>query len=318
MQEFERAVFRQESLDESTNTGTYVFEPLERGFGTTIGNTICQSMLMTLPGTSVIGFLMDGFDPHQLTIDGVLEDVVTLGLNLKEIRFAQNDETPVTTVHIAKKGPAVVTAADIICPETLSPLDPDRVICNLEKGVDFHLNIIVARSTGYESAEDNKINFNLGDDVYPLDATFTPIEKADYLSEPARIGFDKKYDKVHITATTDGSVTPLEAICAAAQECMDYLNVISTVSDLKMEESFMEPQEEAEESKKINTMMIEDLDLSVRSYNCLKRAGIQTVDELTQKTEDEMMHVKNLGKKSLKEVKDKMYQLGLYFKSYEN
>ena len=152
---------------------------------------------------------------------------------------------------------------------------------------------------------------------HPLDVKFTPIEKADYLSEPARIGFDKKYDKVHISVTTDGSITPLDAISEAAGIVIDYLDAILPVADLELEESFLVQEPVEEETTKVNTMMIEDLDLSVRSYNCLKRAGIQTVDELTQKTEDEMMHVKNLGKKSLKEVKDKMYQLGLFFKSYE-
>ena len=146
---------------------------------------------------------------------------------------------------------------------------------------------------------------------------FTPVKSADYLSEPARVGQDAKYDEVHFTVTTNGTITPLQAISRAAAFCVKNLDVLVPLANLKLEESFMVQQPHVEDTKKVNTMMIEDLDLSVRSYNCLKRAGIQTVDELTQKTEDEMMHVKNLGKKSLKEVKDKMFQLGLFFKSYE-
>jgi DNA-directed RNA polymerase subunit alpha len=179
------------------------------------------------------------------------------------------------------------------------------------------MDILVTKSFGYRNAQENREDFKIPADFVALDSVFTPIRKADYTSDPAKIGFDKKYDKVHINVTTNGTITPLQAISDAAKTCINYLEAIIPLADIELEESFMVQEPAVEETTKINMMMIEDLDLSVRSYNCLKRAGIQTVDELTQKTEDEMMHVKNLGKKSLKEVKDKMYQLGLFFKSYE-
>jgi len=316
MQEFERAIFHLESCNDENTSGSYIFEPLERGFGTTIGHTICSAMMSDLPGCRVIGFQVQGTDANALTIDGVSEDTTMMGLNLKSIKLTSEVDGPVT-LHISKQGPALVQSADLICPEGVSVVDPEQIICNLEKGSHLEMDILIAKGTGYKSAEEIKFDYDLPEAYRALDVKFTPIEKADYLSEPARIGFDKKYDKVHISVTTDGSITPLDAISEAAGQVIDYLDAIIPVADLELEESFLVQEPVEEETTKVNTMMIEDLDLSVRSYNCLKRAGIQTVDELTQKTEDEMMHVKNLGKKSLKEVKDKMYQLGLFFKSYE-
>ena len=293
MQEFERASLHKDFVNEENNTGSYIFEPLERGFGITIGNTICRTLLTSVPGTRIVGFKVSGFDGKATMVDGILEDIYRISLNLKAVQL-YNDGEGFQTLHISKKGPATIQAADIICPEAVAVVDPEQVICTLEKGASLEMEIYAV-----------------------IDATFTPIRKADYLSEPARVGLDKKYDKVHINVETDGTITPLQAITMAAKVCMENLDEVLTVSDLELEESFMVQKPQVEDVKKVNTMMIEDLDLSVRSYNCLKRAGIQTVDELTQKTEDEMMHVKNLGKKSLKEVKDKMYQLGLFFKSYE-
>ena len=287
-------------MNEENNTGSYIFEPLERGFGITIGNTICRTLLTSVPGTRIVGFKVSGFDGKATMIEGILEDIYRISLNLKAVQL-YNDGEGFQTLHISKKGPATIQAADIICPEAVEVVDPEQAVTG----------------TGYKSSIENKVSYDFGEDVVVLDATFTPIRKADYLAEPARVGLDKKYDKVHINVETDGTITPLQAITMAAKICMENLDEVLTVSDLELEESFMVQKPQVEDVKKVNTMMIEDLDLSVRSYNCLKRAGIQTVDELTQKTEDEMMHVKNLGKKSLKEVKDKMYQLGLFFKSYE-
>lgn len=316
MQEFERASLHKDFVNEENNTGSYIFEPLERGFGITIGNTICRTLLTSVPGTRIVGFKVSGFDGKATMVDGILEDIYRISLNLKAVQL-YNDGEGFQTLHISKKGPATIQAADIICPEAVEVVDPEQVICTLEKGAGLEMEIYAVTGTGYKSSIENKVSYDFGEDVVVLDATFTPIRKADYLSEPARVGLDKKYDKVHINVETDGSITPLQAITMAAKVCMENLDEVLTVSDLELEESFMVQKPQVEDVKKVNTMMIEDLDLSVRSYNCLKRAGIQTVDELTQKTEDEMMHVKNLGKKSLKEVKDKMYQLGLFFKSYE-
>ena len=316
MQEFERATFHKEVVDEENNTGSYVFEPLERGFGTTVGNTLCKTMISNLPGAAIIGFACDGMDATKTVIDGVLEDVNAIILNLKEVRITSSNEE-VQKLHISKKGPAIIQTADLICPEAVNVVDVNQPICTLEKGANLEMDVYIATSTGYKSSIENQKQFGLDQSIVAMDAMFTPVRKADYLSEPARIGLDAKYDKVHFYVTTNGAITPLQAISKAAEICVKNLDVIVPFAELKLEESFVIQQPYIEDTKKVNTMMIEDLDLSVRSYNCLKRAGIQTVDELTQKTEDEMMHVKNLGKKSLKEVKDKMYQLGLFFKSFE-
>ncbi len=316
MQEFERATFHKESQEDRLDKAVFLFEPLERGFGTTIGNAICRTMRSNLPGTGIVGFQIEGMEPGDTTISGLLEDTTALILNLKALMLTGDvDEAVQLQVH--KKGPAIITAADIICPEEVEVSDPDQIICTLEKGADLNMDLYAARGTGYKSESDNRKNWHLPEDVQAIDTMFTPIRQAEYLSEPARLGQDIKYDKVHITVTTDGAITPLHAISEAAGILMSALDQIVPLADLKLEECFTVQLPQAEENAKPATQMIEDLDLSVRSYNCLKRAGIQTVEELTQKTEDEMMHVKNLGKKSLKEVKDKMTQLGLSFKSYD-
>lgn len=316
MQEFERATFHKESQEDRLDKAVFLFEPLERGFGTTIGNAICRTMRSNLPGTGIVGFQIEGMEPGDTTISGLLEDTTALILNLKALMLTGDvDEAVQLQVH--KKGPAIITAADIICPEEVEVSDPDQIICTLEKGADLNMDLYAARGTGYKSESDNRKNWHLPEDVQAIDTMFTPIRQAEYLSEPARLGQDIKYDKVHINVTTDGAITPLHAISEAAGILMSALDQIVPLADLKLEECFTVQLPQAEENAKPTTQMIEDLDLSVRSYNCLKRAGIQTVEELTQKTEDEMMHVKNLGKKSLKEVKDKMTQLGLSFKSYD-
>ena len=317
MHEFERASFHQETVDEDKNQASFVFEPLERGFGTTIGNAICQILLSELPGTGVVGYKAEGLDPASPVFDKVEEDVTGLTLKAKALKL-NSDSDELQTLHISKQnGPCTVTAADLVCPEDVEVMDPEQVICHLKEGQSLEMDLYVANSIGYKSASDNVKEFNLPAEAVAVDTIFTPIRKAEYLSEPARLGQDKKYDKVHIDVTTNGNLSPLAAISQAADILVSALDIIVPLADLKLEETFTVQQPVPEDVQKNNTMMIEDLDLSVRSYNCLKRAGIQTVDELTQKTEDEMMHVKNLGKKSLKEVKDKMYQLGLFFKSYE-
>ena len=316
MQEFERATFHKESQEDRLDKAVFLFEPLERGFGTTIGNAICRTMRSNLPGTGIVGFQIEGMEPGDTTISGLLEDTTALILNLKALMLTGDvDEAVQLQVH--KKGPAIITAADIICPEEVEVSDPDQIICTLEKGADLNMDLYAARGTGYKSESDNRKNWHLPEDVQAIDTMFTPIRQAEYLSEPARLGQDIKYETVHINVTTDGAITPLHAVSEAAGILMSALDQIVPLADLKLEECFTVQLPQAEENAKPATQMIENLDLSVRSYNCLKRAGIQTVEELTQKTEDEMMHVKNLGKKSLKEVKDKMTQLGLSFKSYD-
>lgn len=316
MQEFKRAAFHKEYIDEENNSASFVFEPLERGFGTTIGNAVCRVLTTNLPGTGVVGYKIEGTPADAVVAKGILEDITGITLNIKALQCT-SDLDEVGKVHISKIGPAIITAADIVCPEEIDILDPNQIVCTLEKDAILDMDLYIANGIGFKSAKENRVEFSLPEDVIAIDTLFTPIRSAEYLSEPALVGQDMKYDKVHIVLTTDGTITPLQAVSEAADFLIKELDEIVPLANLSLEESFTMQQPQVEDIQKTNTMMIEDLDLSVRSYNCLKRAGIQTVEELTQKTEDEMMHVKNLGKKSLKEVKDKMYQLGLFFKSYE-
>ena len=236
MQEFERASFHKEFVDEENNTGSYVFEPLERGFGTTVGSTIKNTMLSNLPGCAVIGFKIEGCTKDQTVIKGILEDVNTLSLNLKALKISCENEG-IKALHISKKGPAIIQAADIICPEEVEIVDSEQVICTLEKGTSLEMDLYACLGTGYKSSLENEEEYDLGEDVVFLDAMFTPVKSADYLSEPARVGQDAKYDKVHFTVTTNGTITPLQAISRAAAFCVKNLDVLVPLANLKLEES---------------------------------------------------------------------------------
>ena len=321
MQKFERANFEVKEYVESENYGKFVFEPLERGFGTTIGNALRRVLLSSLPGAAVFAIKMDGVYHEFTAIPGVVEDVTAIILNIKKLILKIQDDE-VYTLRISKRGPGAgeVTGADIICPEGVEILSKDLYICTLEEDGVLEMELQARVGRGYVSADTNKSlyqtqNQPLGT-IY-TDAIYTPVEKVSYLSEPTRVGQNAKYDKVTLEITTDGSITPTESVAWAAKILIDHLEILTTVHEQINDLDSVMKEAQGEVQNKGLVMMIEDLDLSVRSYNCLKRAGIQTVEELTQKTEDEMMRVRNLGKKSLKEVKDKIYELGLSFKSYE-
>ena len=312
MQKFERAEFEVKEYVESEHYGKFVFEPLERGFGTTIGNALRRVLLSSLPGAAVFAIKMDGVYHEFTAIPGVVEDVTAIILKIAD------DE--VYTLRISKRGPGEVRGSDIICPEGVEILSKDHYICTLEEDGVLEMELQARVGRGYVSADTNKQlyqtqNQPLGT-IY-TDAIYTPVEQVSYLSEPTRVGQNAKYDKVTLEITTDGSLTPAESVAWAAKILIDPLQLLTMVDELVSEMDSVIKDAQGEVQNKGLVMMIEDLDLSVRSYNCLKRAGIQTVEELTQKTEDEMMRVRNLGKKSLKEVKDKIYELGLSFKSYE-
>lgn len=319
MQKFERANFEVKEYVELENYGKFVFEPLERGFGTTIGNALRRVLLSSLPGAAVFAIKMDGVYHEFTAIPGVVEDVTAIILNIKKLILKIQDDE-VYTLRISKRGPGEVTGADIICPEGVEILSKDLYICTLEEDGVLEMELQARVGRGYVSADTNKSlyqtqNQPLGT-IY-TDAIYTPVEKVSYLSEPTRVGQNAKYDKVTLEITTDGSITPTESVAWAAKILIDHLEILTTVHEQINDLDSVMKEAQGEVQNKGLVMMIEDLDLSVRSYNCLKRAGIQTVEELTQKTEDEMMRVRNLGKKSLKEVKDKIYELGLSFKSYE-
>ena len=319
MQKFERAQFEVKEFIDSENYGKFVIDPLERGFGTTIGNALRRVLLSSLPGGAIFSIKVEGVYHEFSSIPGVKEDVTAIILNLKKLILSIKDDE-IHTLRISKTGPGAVLAQDIICPAGVEILNGDLYICTLEEGMTLEMEMQAKSGRGYVSADQNKRLFQgqnqpLG--IIYTDSIYTPVEKVAYNAEPTRVGQNASYDKVTMEIWTDGSITPQESIALAAKILIDHLELLTNVHDAVNDMESVMKEVQGEVVNRGATMMIEDLDLSVRSYNCLKRAGIQTVEELTQKTEDEMMRVRNLGKKSLKEVKDKIYDLGLSFKSYE-
>ena len=319
MQKFERADFEVAEYVDSENYGKFVLSPLERGFGTTIGNALRRVLLSSLPGAAVFSIKVDGVYHEFTTISGVREDVSMIILNLKKLVMKIEDDE-VYDLQISAKGPCTITAGDIICPAQVEILNKDLEIAHLEKDVSLEMELKAKNGRGYISADINK-RMNQGNSqgigtVY-TDSIFTPITKVAYNVEPTRVGENVKYDSCVMEIWTDGSINPQKALALAAKILIDHLDILANINDEVMNMENVMKQGNTESTNKGTQMMIEDLDLSVRSYNCLKRAGIATVEELTQKTEEEMMRVRNLGKKSLKEVKDKLIDLGLGFKSFE-
>lgn len=319
MQKFERADFEVKEYVESENYGKFVLSPLERGFGTTIGNALRRVLLSSLPGAAVFSIKVDGVYHEFTTIPGIREDVSMIILQLKQLVMTIEDDD-VYDLQISAKGPCTITAGDIICPAQVKILNKDLEIAHLEKDVTLEMELKAKNGRGYVSADINKqLNQGASQGIGTVytDSIYTPIEKVSYNVEPTRVGEDVKYDSLTMEIWTDGSINPQKALSLAAKILIDHLDIVASINEdiLNMDNVIMEGT--TEQPNKGQQMMIEDLDLSVRSYNCLKRAGIQTVDELTQKTEDEMMRVRNLGKKSLKEVKDKLIELGMGFKSFD-
>ena len=319
MQKFERAEFEVEEYVESDNYGKFVLAPLERGFGTTIGNALRRVLLSSLPGAAVFSIKVDGVYHEFTTIPGVREDVSMIILQLKQLVMKIEDDD-VYTLQISAKGPCTVTAGDILCPAQVEDLNKDLEIAHLENDASLEMELKVKNGRGYVGSDINK-QLNQGNSqgigTVFTDSIYTPIQKVSYAVEPTRVGQDSKYDSLTMEIWTDGSINPQKAISLGAKILIDHLDIIAGINEdvLSMEDIIKEGGTEVQ--SKSQQQLIEDLDLSVRSYNCLKRANIQTVEDLTQKTEEEMMRVRNLGKKSLKEVKDKLAELGLGFKSFD-
>ena len=307
MQKFERAHFEVKEYDESKHYGKFVFEPLERGFGTTIGNALRRVLLSSLPGAAVFSIKVDGVYHEFTSIPGIVEDVTTMILNIKTLVMKIQDDE-IYTLRISKQGPGEVTGADIYCPEGVEVLSKDLHICTLEEGGMLEMELQARVGRGYVNADTNKQlyqtpNQPLG--IIYTDSIYTPIEKVSYSVDPTRVGQNANYDKVTLEVWSDSSISPAESLALSAKILIDHLELLTNVDEAVNDMESVMKEAQGEVQNKGLVMMIEDLDLSVRSYNCLKRAGIQTVEELTQRTEDEMMRVRNLGKKSLKEVKDK-------------
>ena len=311
MLEFEKPVYKITDYVESNFYGKFELEPLERGFGTTLGNALRRVLLSSLPGSAVYAIKVQGAIHEFSAIDGVVEDVTTMILNLKKLVFDVDSEDTATMI-IDVKGPATVTGADIQCPAEVKMISNDLVIAHVAEGGHLYMELFAKKDRGYVSADQNKANINtIG--VIPTDSIFSPIEKVAYSVEPTRVGESAKYDQLVLEIETNGSLKPFEAISLAAKVLVEHLNMFVELSDKAMNMEVMS-EAQSDTTNKVLDMTIEELDLSVRSYNCLKRAGIQTVQDLASKSEDDMIKVRNLGKKSLKEVKEKLIELGLGFK----
>ncbi|ARI75371.1 DNA-directed RNA polymerase subunit alpha [Halobacillus mangrovi] len=296
-----------EITDEST-FGKFVVEPLERGYGTTLGNSLRRILLSSLPGAAVTSVQIDGVLHEFSTIDGVVEDVTTVILNLKKLALKIYSEEE-KTLEIDVQGEGKVTAADITHDSDVEVLNPDLHIATLDSTASLRMRITAERGRGYRPAEGNN-HEDLPIGVIPVDSIFTPVSRVTYQVENTRIGQTSNFDKLTLDVWTDGSIRPEEAISLGAKIYMEHLNIFVGLTDEAQKAEIMVEKEE-DQKEKVLEMTIEELDLSVRSYNCLKRAGINTVQELANKSEEDMMKVRNLGRKSLEEVKHKLDELGL-------
>ncbi len=311
MQKFEKANFNVETYDEDDNYAKFVIEPLERGFGTTLGNSLRRVLLSSMPGSAVFAIKVQGAIHEFSAVDGVVEDVTNIILNIKKLVFEIDSVEDVTMV-IDVKGPAVVTGADIQCPSEVKMISNDLVIAHVADGAHFYMEMYAHKDRGYMSADQNKKYVNtIG--VIPTDSIYSPVVNVSYAVEPTRVGQSAKFDQLTMEIITDGSIKPHEVLALAAKILVEHLNMFVDLADAAMNMEVMSEVQQ-DTGNKVMDMTIEELDLSVRSYNCLKRAGIQTVQELASKSEDDMIKVRNLGKKSLKEVKEKLIELGLGFK----
>ena len=298
-------------VDEDRKYGKFVIEPLERGYGTTLGNAMRRILLSSLPGAAVTSVKIDGVLHEFSTIPNVREDVTEIILNLKQLAVRLNSEEP-KRVIINAVGPKEVTAADIIGDAELEILNKDLHIAQLEDGANLIMEITIARGRGYRTADQNK-DETTPIAVIPVDSIFTPVKKVNYMVEDTRVGQVTDYDKLTLEIWTDGSVTPEEGVSIGAKIMDEHLNLLMSLDDSADNFEIMIEKEEDQKAKSLE-MTIEELELSVRSSNCLKRANINTVEELTEKTEEDMLKVRNLGKKSLDEVKNKLEELGLSLK----
>ena len=298
-------------IDQDGCYGKFVVEPLERGYGTTLGNALRRILLSSLPGAAVTSVKIDGILHEFSTIPGVKEDVTEIILNLKKLAVRLEGESTKRAI-INAVGPKDVTAADIICDSDMEIFNPDLHIATLEENATLVMEINFARGRGYVPAEQNK-NGSTPISVIPVDSIYTPVTKVNFTVENTRVGQVTDYDRLVLEIWTDGSITPEEGVSIGAKIMQEHLNLFIQLTDTTDAMEIMVEKEEDQKEKALE-MTIEELELSVRSFNCLKRAAINTVEELTQKTEDDMMKVRNLGKKSLDEVKAKLDELGLSLK----
>ena len=315
MFDFEKPNIEIAEISEDKRYGKFVVEPLERGYGTTFGNSLRRMLLSSLEGAAITSIRIDGVLHEFSTIPGVRDDVTNIVLNLKELCLKMAGNEP-RIIRIDVEGEKEVTAADIICDADIEILNPDLHIATVNEDGKLKIEMTVERGRGYVPADKNKKpDDTIG--VIPIDSIFSPVKRVNYTVQDTRVGNVTDYDRLILEVWTDGSLRPEEAVSKAAGILVMHLKLFQNMDGLPEEEEEEEatfPEEEEDDSSKVLDMTIEDLDLSVRSFNCLKRANINTVADLAEKTEDDMMKVRNLGRKSLEEVKKKLEELGLTLK----
>ena len=310
MIEFEKPNIECLEVDDTNNYAKFVCEPLERGYGVTIGNSLRRILLSSLPGCSITSVKIDGVLHEFSTIPNIVEDVPEIIVNLKNVRL-KFDENEEKVLRIDVKGEGEVTAADIITDGTVEVLNPELHIATIAEGGSLKMEMTADKGRGYNSADKNK-KPNQDISVLPIDSIYTPVKKVNYQVENTRVGQMVDYDKLVIEVWTDGSLKAHEALSLAAKVMTGHLELFIDLSEATKNTQVMIEKEESKKEKVLE-MSIEELELSVRSFNCLKRAGIATVEDLTNKSETDMMKVRNLGKKSFDEVTAKLHSLGLDF-----
>ena len=309
MIEFEKPTITK--IDENKDYGRFVVEPLERGYGTTLGNSLRRVLLASLPGAAVTSIKIDGVLHEFDTVSGVREDVMQIILNIKGIAVKSYVEDE-KTIELDVTGPAEITAGDILTDSDIEIVNPDHYLFTISEGAHFRAVMTVNSGRGYVAAEDNKQE-DAPVGTLAVDAIYTPVEKVNYQVEPARVGSNDGFDKLTLEIMTNGTIIPEDALGLSARILMEHLGLFTDLTEVAKTAEVMKEAEQASDERMLDRT-IEEMDLSVRSYNCLKRAGINTVLDLTEKTEPEMMKVRNLGRKSLEEVKIKLADLGLSLK----
>ena len=300
-------------VEETDNYGKFVVEPLERGYGTTLGISLRRVMMASLPGAAITSIQIDGVLHEFSTVQGVTEDLPQIILNLKKVSLKIESEDA-KDLELDVKGPAEVTAGDIQGDGDVTILNPDLHIATVADGAELHIMMTADKGRGYVPADQNKLRLSgLEIGTLPIDSIYTPIERVNYTVENTRVGQSNDFDKLTLDVWTDGSLTPTAAISLAAKILTEHLEMFVNLTEEAKDAKVMVEREETHQEKVLDKT-IEELDLSVRSYNCLKRADIQTVKDLTERTEADMMKVRNLGQKSLEEIKLKLADLGVGFR----
>ena len=310
MIEFEKPIITK--IDENKDYGKFVIEPLERGYGTTLGNSLRRVLLSSLPGAAVTSIKIDGVLHEFDTVPGVREDVMQIILNIKGLAVKSYVEDE-KTIELDVQGPAEVTAGDILTDSDIEIVNPDHYLFTIGEGSSFKATLTVNSGRGYVPADQNKKD-DAPVGTLAVDSIYTPVTKVNYQVEPARVGSNDGFDKLTLEILTNGTIIPEDALGLSARILTEHLNLFTNLTEIAIATDVMKEVDTASDDRVLERT-IEELDLSVRSYNCLKRAGINTVYDLTEKSEPEMMKVRNLGRKSLEEVKVKLADLGLGLKN---